>query len=190
AVGDRAVREYHVPPLSSLTPGADGEESTGPGVGASSGPTTSPEDGDETGDDRPGTPGTDEPEPDPGDGDPGGDDEDPGTAKVPDLTGVPVASAADRLRSYGFDNSKGEAEMDWQGETCVVTGQSPKAGSVVDVGTLITFHYIETYPQCLSQSLNIAAVPAPVLPPPGASAVVSRDRAAVARRARGGRGRR
>ncbi|HEY1179560.1 MAG TPA: serine/threonine-protein kinase, partial [Phytomonospora sp.] len=51
AVGDRAVREYHLPPLSSLTPGPDGEKSAEPGADASSGPATSPGNGDATGDD-------------------------------------------------------------------------------------------------------------------------------------------
>ncbi|GIG68080.1 serine/threonine-protein kinase [Phytomonospora endophytica] len=180
---DRAVRDYHLPPLSSLSPGPAGEESNEPQVDGSSPPGETPGD-DGTEKDRP------EPEPDPGDGEPGEGGEDPNTAKVPDLKGVPVTAVAERLRAHGFDNSKPEAEMNWQGETCVVTEQTPEPGAVVDVGTLITFHYIDTYPQCLSEYFSLPAVPETALPPLAPNAVVSRDRAAVPRRRGGRHGRR
>ena len=175
--GGTPVRDHVIPPLSSLFPGGSADPSGEPQTDES-GDGKSPDGKDE---DRPGTPGTGDPDDGNGDQDGGGDD-DPTTAKVPDLTDVPVEDAPGRLRSSGFENSEGTAEMDWQGTPCVVISQSPEPGKVVDLGTRITYQYIENYPPCADNALNPATAPDAVDPTFAAILPVSRDRAAVARR--------
>lgn len=79
---------------------------------------------------------------DPADDESGGDDGGGSGNVVPDLKGTSTYSVPQVLSQSGFENSEGKARSADDGEkNCVVTSQSPQAGTKADPSTTILYVY-------------------------------------------------
>ncbi|ADD40170.1 serine/threonine protein kinase [Stackebrandtia nassauensis DSM 44728] len=89
---------------------------------------------------KPGDPASksDEPSDDPTSG-----DDDPGGGQtVPDLKGTQTYMVEYTLQQHGYENSSGKAQSEKPGEeNCVVTAQSPSAGTEASPSTTIIYYY-------------------------------------------------